>query len=109
MPYNLELEERLDRLSPPLGKFTKRKMFGGVGYLMNGNMVFGIHKQSLVVRVSQARSAELLKQEHFSLFNTTGRPMMGWLLVSPEGLGTDEQLRGLLDLAFAHVKSLPGK
>jgi TfoX/Sxy family transcriptional regulator of competence genes len=53
VPYNLELEAKIDRLTPDLGSFTKKKMFGGVGYLSNGNMVFGIHKQYLLLRTEK--------------------------------------------------------
>jgi TfoX/Sxy family transcriptional regulator of competence genes len=62
VPYNLELEAKIDRLTPDLGSFTKKKMFGGVGYLSNGNMVFGIHKQYLLLRTSPEQGDELLKR-----------------------------------------------
>ena len=109
MPYNVELEQRLDKLAPELGTFTKKKMFGGVGYLMRGNMVFGIHKQSLVVRTSQERAEALLKEDFVSIFNVTGRPMKGWLTVNPNGLKTEKQLSNFLKIAVDHVNSLPSK
>ena len=109
MPYNLALEKRLDRLSVPLGSFTKKTMFGGVGYLLKSNMAFGIHKQSLVVRTSEERAGELLKKEHVSVFDMTGRPMKGWLLVSSEGLKSDRQLSDYLNLALEFARNLPAK
>jgi hypothetical protein len=109
MAYNLDLEKRLDRLSEPLGKFTKKVMFGGIGYLFRGNMAFGIHKQSLVVRTSAERAEELLKRDYFNVFDMTGRPMKGWLLVYPEGVKTDKQLEELLKLAVEFARSLPEK
>ena len=109
MPYNLELEKRLDRLSEPLGNFTKKVMFGGVGYLLKGNMAFGIHKQSLLIRTSAHYADELLKKEHISVFDMTGRPMKGWLLVSSEGVKTDAQLSEFLKLAVDFSGSLPEK
>ena len=84
MPYNLDLEQRLDTLSPQLGKLYKKKMFGGIGYLLHGNMAFGIHKQFLVVRTSPEQAEELLKKDSVSLFDMTGRTMPGWVTVSPE-------------------------
>jgi len=109
MPYNMELEQRLDRFTDRLGKFTKKKMFGGICYLMNGNMVFGIHRQSLVIRTSTERAEELLKGEHVSLFDMTGRPMKGWLLISPNGLETEEKILELLNLCIEYVSILPKK
>jgi hypothetical protein len=84
-------------------------MFGGVGYLMNGAMVFGIHKQALVIRTSQEKAEEFLKQDHTSVFDITGRPMRGWVLVFPEGLGTEKYLSDQLHLSFDYVKTLPKK
>ena len=52
MGYNQDLEDEIDRLIERLGDIAKKRMFGGVGYLINGNMCFGIHKESLELRVS---------------------------------------------------------
>ena len=109
MPYNLELEKRLDKLIAQPGTFTKKKMFGGVGYLIRGNLVFGIHRQSLVIRTSPERAEELLKRDWVSIFDITGRPMKGWLMVSPDGLKTEKQLSDLLNIAIDYVRSLPRK
>ncbi len=109
MPYNLELEKRINWVSAKLGFFDQKKMFGGVGYLLHGNMAFGIHKQWLLLRVPPEKSAGLLKQEHFSLFNITGRPMAGWVLVAEAGVGNDEQLLALLKMSVDYVKTLPAK
>lgn len=109
MPYNLDLERRLDTLSPRLGRLFKKKMFGGIGYLLHGNMAFGIHKGFLVVRTSPERAEDLLKKEAVRPFNITGRTMKGWAMVSPEGLTDDNHLLDLLNLAIEHVRTLPAK
>ena len=109
MPYNLELEQRLDTLSPQVGGLFKKKMFGGIGYLLRGNMAYGIHKQYLIIRTSPEQAAELLKKDGVKLFNITGRTMKGWVMVSPEGLTDDSELLELLNLAVDHVKSLQAK
>ncbi len=109
MSYNLELEKRLDLLAADLGIITKKKMFGGVGYMLNGNMVFGIHKQSLLVRTSPERAEELLKRPEMSVFDMPGRPMKGWVLVGPEGVKTEKQLLDFLNLAINYVRGLPQK
>ncbi len=109
MPYNQDLEKKLDLLTVKLGEFTKKKMFGGVGYMMNGNMVFGIHKESLLIRTSPEKEPEMLKQNGVSIFDMTGRPMKGWLLIAPPVWKTDQQLLGWLNIAIDYVIHLPGK
>ena len=109
MPYNLDLEYRIDRLTDRLGDITKKKMFGGVGYLMNGNMCFGIHKEYLILRMSLEKSEELLKSEYVTPFDITGRPMKGWVLVSPDAVETEDQLLDMLKIATTFVEALPRK
>jgi TfoX/Sxy family transcriptional regulator of competence genes len=109
MPYDLDLEKRLERLSAPLGSFTRKVMFGGVGYMLKGSMAFGIHKQSLLIRISPEAAEEMLKKDNISVFAMTGRPMKGWLLVSPEGLKSDKQLSDYLKLAVECAQNLPVK
>jgi TfoX/Sxy family transcriptional regulator of competence genes len=109
MAYNIDLEDRIDRLKDRLGEIAKKKMFGGIGYLMNGNMCFGIHKESLVMRTSVEKAVELLKNEYFAPFDITGRPMKGWLLVSPDAVETEDQLLEMLRLGISFVKTLPKK
>ena len=109
MAYNLDLEDRIDRLLARLGNVSKKRMFGGVGYLMNGNMCFGIHQESLILRTSHQKAEELMESEYFTPFDITGKPMKGWVLVSPDVLETDEQLLDLLSLSIDFVKTLPAK
>ncbi|MBI2850837.1 MAG: TfoX/Sxy family protein [Chloroflexi bacterium] len=107
MPYNLDLEDRIDRLASRFGELTKKKMFGGVGYMLGGNMCFGIHKDYLVLRTSPEQAEKLLKKEYFEPFDITGRPMKGWLMVSPDAAETDEQLLDLLKLGADYARTLP--
>ncbi len=99
----------MDKLSAKLGAFTKKNLFGGVCYLLNGNMVFGVHKQSLIIRTSKERAQELLNRDFISIFDITGRPMMGWLMVSLDGLKTEKQISDLLHVAVDYVRTLPRK
>ena len=109
MPYNIDLEDRIDRLAPRLGNLDKKRMFGGIGYMLNGNMCFGIHKEYLLLRVSPERGEELLKSEYFSIFDITGRPMKGWVLASPDAAETEEQLLDLLKQGLDYAGTLPKK
>jgi TfoX/Sxy family transcriptional regulator of competence genes len=109
MPDDLNLEKRLDRMAPDLGDFAKRKMFGGSGYMLNGNMAFGIHKDFLIIRVSPEISGSLLKQKFVSPFEMTRKPMAGWLQVAPPGVEEDSQLSTFLTQAVEYTKTLPKK
>jgi TfoX/Sxy family transcriptional regulator of competence genes len=109
MGYNQDLEYRIDRLADRLGDITKKKMFGGIGYLLFGNMCFGIYKESLILRVSPEKSEELLRSEYSTPFNITGKPMKGWVLISPDILETEEQLMDTLRLGISFAATLPKK
>jgi hypothetical protein len=109
MTYNLDLEKRLEKLSEPMGKFIRKVMFGGVGYMLEGNMAFGVHKQALLIRTTPEMAERLLKRDNVSVFDLTGRPMKGWLLISPEGVKSEKQLAEYLKLAVDFARSLPSK
>jgi TfoX/Sxy family transcriptional regulator of competence genes len=84
-------------------------MFGGIGFLLNGNMCCGIHKNDLIVRVEPERTDEELRRPHTRVFDLTGRPMKGWILVEPAALKTDTSLEAWVSLAVKYVSSLPVK
>ena len=109
MAYNLDLEDRIDRIIDRFGNIGKKKMFGGVCYLFNGNMCFGIHKEYLMLRTSPEKADELMRTEYFTPFDITGKPMKGWVLVSPDVLETEDQLVEMLRLGIDFVKTLPKK
>ena len=91
MAYNLKLAERV-RSELNGMPFVEKKMFGGVGFLLNGNMACGVNKDNLILRVDPEKQDVLLKKHHAKPFDMTGKPMKGWLLVDAEGVKTDKQL-----------------
>ena len=109
MAYNIDLEHRIDKVIDRLGDISKKKMFGGVGYLMNGNMCFGIHKEYLIIRTSIEKAEELLKSEYARPFDITGKAMKGWLMVSPDYVETEDQLLHMLKFGVNFVEHLPKK
>ncbi len=109
MSYNTDLEYRIDRLAERLGVPGKKKMFGGVGYLLNGNMCFGIHKEYLIVRTTPEKVQKLLDKEEIRPFDLTGRAMKGWAMVSPDYVETDERLLEMLKLGADFAAELPPK
>ena len=84
-------------------------MFGGVGFLLNGNMLVGVWKDSLIVRLGPDEGEAALLEPHVREFDITGRPMKGWMLVEPEGVGDDDQLKGWIEHAMRFVGTLAGK
>ena len=108
MAYNIDLEHRIDKMIDRLGDISKRKMFGGIGYLLNGNMCFGIHREYLIIRTSEEKAEELLKSDYIRAFDITGRPMKGWVMVSPDYVETEDQLLDMLKTGIGFAGSLPG-
>ena len=88
---------------------VEKKMFGGVGFIVQGNMAVGVHGSDLIVRVGAAEYAEALAQPHVRVFDMTGRPMQGWVLVSPDGFEAEDELRRWIDQGVAFARSLPPK
>ncbi len=109
MAYSESLAARVRQALHGQRRVTEKRMFGGVGFLLCGNMLVGIWKSSLIARlgVEQADAAKL--QPHVRDFDVTGRPMKGWVMIEPEGLENDAQLRAWLAQAVEFVGTLPRK
>ena len=84
-------------------------MFGGVGFLFNANLIVGIWKDSLCVRLGPEQAEEALHERHAKEFDITGRPMRNWVLVGPEAIQNDEQLSAWIGRAVKFVGALPAK
>ena len=111
MAYDKNLEARmqkiLDDLNPPA--LIEKKMFGGVGYLVGGNMACGVHKNELIVRVGAEGFVDALNRPGARPFDITGKPMSGWVMVKPSGFENDQALRAWIELGLSYAKSLPAK
>jgi TfoX/Sxy family transcriptional regulator of competence genes len=114
MPYSESLAQRLRQVvacsrgwTPT--NFTEKKMFGGIGFLLHGNMCVGVWKHSLIVRLHPDEYAQALKEEHVHEFDITGRPMRGWIMVEPDGIDMDDQLAAWVQKSIDYVSTLPKK
>lgn len=105
--YNEELATRV-RLVLASFLFTERKMFGGLAYLINGNMACGIVRDELMVRTGPEQYSESLARPHARPMEFTGRPMKGMVFVSPEGLG-DRDLELWVKVGASYAAQLPPK
>ena len=109
MAYSESLADRVRQMFGRRRGRSEKKMFGGVGFLLSGNICVGIWKTSLIVRVGPDAYEKVLAQPHVSEFDITGRPMAGWVLVEAEGVDDDAALRDWIDRAVEFVESLPRK
>jgi hypothetical protein len=88
---------------------SERRMFGGVAFMLGGNMLCCASRRGLMVRVGREQEPAALKRPHAAPCLGTGRPMAGFLMVDPAGVAEDTHLSEWLDLARAYVTSLPAK
>ena len=106
-------EQLAARIRKRLGKragLTEKQMFGGVAFLVNGNMCVGIHKDELIVRLAAEATDQALREKHTRIFDLSGgRTMKGWILVQPKGLATDAALGKWVGIGLEYAASLPAK
>jgi len=109
MAYDEKLAERIRSKLKSRRGIAEKKMFGGVGFLINGNLACGVNKQDLIVRLSDKDFEASLKQAHVRVFDMTGRPMKGWIVVSGQGLANDRTLHSWIEKGVTFARSLPPK
>jgi len=109
MPYEFAIEKRIDEMTRSWANLDKKKMFGGICYLLNGNMCFGIYKDFLIVRAGKDLADSMLGKEHIKPFDITGRPMKGWFMVNQDGFARDEALSEFLEIGKNFATTLPSK
>src|SRR3954469_13205625 len=85
----------------------KKKLFGCACFLLGGNVLAGVWKDSLIARVGPDGYEDALLEPHVREFDITGRPMRGWVRVGPEGVEDDDQLHGWIQRSLEFVLTLP--
>jgi TfoX/Sxy family transcriptional regulator of competence genes len=88
---------------------TEREMFGGIAFMLNGNMAVGVSGNELMVRVGKEGHDDAISLPGARMFDMSSRPMKGWILVSPEGMATDTDMRAWIDRGVAYAESLSPK
>ena|SRR5687767_7753940 len=84
MAYNEKTAERVRMALAGAPKLVEKKMFGGIAFMVNGKMCVGVDKDDLMIRCEPDMNDELLARNGVRQFDLTGKPMKGWLLVSPD-------------------------
>ena len=110
MAYNENLAQRIRAELQGL-PVSEKRMFGGVGYMLNGNMACGILGDDMIVRAGLEDYEKLLKRKHTRIFTMKGspKPMKGWLMVEPDGYKTAKQLSAWVKIGIEFALTLPPK
>lgn len=107
MAYDRDLANRVRQHLAGEDEITEKEMFGGLAFLLAGNMSVGVSGDELIVRVGPEGAEEALDRPHARVFDTTGRPMKGWVMVAAEGIRTRRQLGAWVERGAALARSLP--
>ena len=110
MAYDENLADRIRALLATDHDVVEKKMFGGLAFLIGGNMSVSASGQGgMLLRCDPEETDSLVKSPHADRFEMRGRAMDGWLRVEPEGLESDVDLRRWVDVGVGYARSLPPK
>ena len=110
MAYDEELADRVRELVQREDGLTEKRMFGGLAFLINGNMaVSASSKGGLLLRVDPAQTGSLVAEPHASRFEMRGREMDGWLRIDPAAVTTKSALQRWVRIGVRYARSLPVK
>ena len=109
MSYDKGLAERVREILWDKNGYVEKEMFGGICFLLYGNMACGVLKDTLIVRVGPAKYEIALNKPHTKKFDFTGRSMKGWVVVTLEGYESDHDLCAWLKEGESLALSLPAK
>jgi hypothetical protein len=100
------------RIRAALGRkkgISETKMFGGLGFLLNGNMLVGVWKDALILRLGPEQADEAMLEPHVGPFDITGKPMRGWIMVAAAGVADEASVKQWVQRAVKFVGTLPAK
>lgn len=109
MAFDEDLAARVREVLDRVTGVEERRMFGSLCFLLHSHLLIGVWHDALIARLGPDGAADALLEPHVRRFDVTGKPMRGWVLVGPEGVEDDAQLRDWIDRAAAFVGTLPPK
>ena len=110
MAYHEDLAHRVREQLAGESGVSEKAMFGGLAFLLDGNIAVELSSGGeLMVRVGPDGTDAALARAHTRLFDMTGRPMRGWILVAPEGIKTKRQLASWVSRGVQYARTLPAK
>ena len=109
MAYDEELAQRVRHVLADQQGLVEKKMFGGVGYMIRGNMACGVNKDKLIVRVGPQGHEAAMARPNTLPFDITGKAMKGWVMVSAEGIAREAEIRAWVLEGVEFSLTLPAK
>jgi len=109
MAYNAGLADDIRAHIGNRTDLTEKEMFGGIAFMVGGNMAVGVSGDDLMVRVGKETYDDALTETGVREFDMSGRPMRGWVLVSDAGYSTEADLESWIDRGVSYAESLPPK
>ncbi len=109
MSYDEALATRLRKAVGRRKGIVEKKMFGGLSFLLNGNMAVGVLGNELILRIDPAQNDKILKKSYARQFDFTGKPMIGWIYVGAVGLKSAADLKKWVQVGLEYAASLPAK
>jgi TfoX/Sxy family transcriptional regulator of competence genes len=109
MAYDKDLARRVSAVLVGTPNLAEKAMFGGIGYLVNGNMACGVYQDFLIVRVGPERYQSTLKKPGVKVLDITGRPMTGWVMVASDAIRTESGLESWVGKGLDYALTLPSK
>ena len=109
MPYSQSLADRLRDCLDRYLHITEKRMFGGMGFFHQGNMLVGVWKEFLILRLGYEQANKAVKSPGVEFFNITGKSMKGWVVIKENILEDDVELKQWVSRAIDFVTTLPPK
>jgi TfoX/Sxy family transcriptional regulator of competence genes len=109
MAYDESIAAKVRTLIAGEAGLTEKKMFGGIAFLIGGNMACGVNKEDLIVRVDPGEHQAALAEPGVRPFDLTRRLMKGWLSVGPDGYADDRDLATWVERGVTYARNLPPK
>jgi len=109
MAYDEGVAQRVREVMADYENLSEKKMFGGIAFMLSGNMCVGVVKDQLMLRVGKEQYEGLLKNSYVKEMDFTGKAMKGFIYLQPDGFAEDDDLKNWIEKACAFVSTLPAK
>ena len=109
MAYDEGLAQRVREMLADQPDLEEKKMFGGIAFMLQGNVACGLTQDNFMVRVGPEEYEAALARRHARPMDFTGKPMKGWVYVDSDGYTEDEDLAEWVSMGIAYALSLPPK
>jgi TfoX/Sxy family transcriptional regulator of competence genes len=109
MAFDEALADRFRAVVARKKGVSEKKMFGGLGFLLNGNMLVGVWENSMIARIGPDQAEDALLEAHVRPMDITGTPMKGWVMIPADGVGDVSSVKAWVGKAITFVATLPKK